>query len=94
MSVMAHYPNYECAKHGEMACYMACEHVVSAGSAVSCVEEPDQDPGLLLCEACAAITRPLTNVNQFSPVCARCALERGWNPSWNTNGPFSKGIDD
>jgi len=57
---------------------MVCEHVITGRSSPFHSEEPDDDPGLILCSACNEISRPLENVEGFSPVCVLCAREWGW----------------
>jgi len=76
---MAEYPNMNCRKHGDgVECYVVCSHVISGDAAVFQVERPDEQPGLIVCEVCDQIARPLKNIADFAPVCVFCAAENGW----------------
>lgn len=77
---MAEYPMTTCRKHGgPVQCYMVCEHVVSGEGVPFHVEGPDDDPGLILCNVCNSLPRPITKVDKLAPICVKCAVEQGWS---------------
>ena len=76
---MAEYPKTGCKKHGDdVECYVVCSHVVSGTAPAFYSEAPDEHPGLIVCESCSKIPRPLKSIDDFAPVCAICAVEQGW----------------
>jgi hypothetical protein len=75
---MAEYPNFDCRQHGTQPCYPVCEHIITGTAAVSLIDHPDADPGLILCSQCQRIPRPIKDINGSAPVCTLCAAELGW----------------